>query len=43
LERLSQIEEAVSKLKLPASFADQFFTLRSYMNMVRERIMRSAN
>jgi TRAP-type uncharacterized transport system substrate-binding protein len=43
LERLSQIEETVNKLKLPASFADQFFTLRSYMGMVRERLMRSAN
>jgi hypothetical protein len=43
LERLSQIEETVNKLKVPASFADQFFTLRSYLVMVRERLVRSAN
>ncbi len=40
LERLNRIEETVNKLKVPASFADQFFTLRSYMGMVRERLMR---
>jgi hypothetical protein len=43
LERLNQIEETVSNLKVPASFADQLFTLRSYMGMVRERLMRGAN
>jgi TRAP-type uncharacterized transport system substrate-binding protein len=42
LERLNQIEETVNNLKVPASFADQLFTLRSYMGMVRERLMRSA-
>ena len=42
LERLNQIEETVNKLKVPASFADQLFTLRSYMGMVRERFMRTA-
>ncbi len=43
LERLSEIEETVNKLKVPASFADQLFTLRSYMGMVRERLLHSAN
>jgi len=41
--RLNEIEETVNNLKVPASFADQLFTLRSYMAMVRERLMRSSN
>jgi TRAP-type uncharacterized transport system substrate-binding protein len=41
LDRLNRIEETVNNLKVPASFADQLFTLRSYMVMVRERLMRS--
>jgi TRAP-type uncharacterized transport system, periplasmic component len=43
LERLTQIEETVNKLKVPASFADQFYALRSHIGMVRERLMHSAN
>jgi TRAP-type uncharacterized transport system substrate-binding protein len=43
LERLNQIEETVNKLKVPASFADQFYALRSHVGMVRERLMHSAN
>lgn len=43
LDRLNRIEETVNNLKVPASFADQLFTLRSYMVMVRERLMRSAS
>ena len=42
MERLNEIEETVNNLKVPASFADQLFTLRSYMGMVRERFMRTA-
>jgi TRAP-type uncharacterized transport system substrate-binding protein len=42
MERLNEIEETVNNLKVPASFADQLFTLRSYMGMVRERLLRSA-
>lgn len=42
LERLNQIEETVNNLKVPASFADQFYALRSHIGMVRERLMRSA-
>ena len=43
LERLDRIEETVSKLKVPASFADQFYALRSHIGMVRGRLMNSAN
>jgi TRAP-type uncharacterized transport system substrate-binding protein len=43
LERLDRIEETVSKLKVPASFADQFYALRSHIVMVRSRLMNSAN
>ena len=42
MERLNEIEETVNNLKVPASFADQLFTLRSYMGMVRERLLRGA-
>lgn len=38
MERFSKIEETVNSLKVPASFADQLFTLRSYMGMVRARL-----
>ncbi len=37
--RLDEIEEAVKQLKLPASFGDQFYGLRSHISLVRERLM----
>ena len=43
VERLDHIEETVSKLKVPASFADQFYALRSHIVMVRSRLMNSVN
>ena len=39
LERLDQIEQTVNKMKMPASFADQFYSLRSHISIVRERLM----
>ena len=41
LDRLDQIEQTVNKLKVPASFADQFYSLRSHISIVRERLMHS--
>lgn len=37
-ERLNEVEEAVRKLKVPASFADQFYDLRLHLNFVRKRL-----
>jgi len=37
-ERLNQIEAAVNKLKVPASFADQFYSLRGHISFVRGQI-----
>jgi len=39
LVRLDQIEEAVNKMKIPASFADQFYGLRGHIGLVRGRLM----
>ncbi|MFZ1979977.1 MAG: TAXI family TRAP transporter solute-binding subunit, partial [Smithella sp.] len=39
LDRLDQIEQTVNKMKMPASFADQFYSLRSHISIVRERLM----
>jgi len=37
-QRLNEIEEAVNKLKVPASFADQYYGLRNHIMFVRERL-----
>jgi hypothetical protein len=42
LKRLKQIEQTVNKMKVPASFADQFYSLRSHIIIVRARLMNSA-
>jgi TRAP-type uncharacterized transport system substrate-binding protein len=42
MERLNEIEETVNNLKVPASFADQFYALRYNISIVRERLLRSA-
>jgi hypothetical protein len=42
LARLDDIERAVNKLKVPASFADQFYALRGDIGFVRERVKSSA-
>jgi hypothetical protein len=38
LQRLDEMEEAVNKLKVPASFADQFYDLRVHIAFVRSRV-----
>jgi TRAP transporter TAXI family solute receptor len=39
MERLDNIEEAVNRMKVPASFADQFYGLRGHITFVRTRLM----
>ncbi len=41
LSRLDKIEIAVNKMKVPASFADQFYNLRGHIAFVRARILQS--
>ncbi|HTG01526.1 MAG TPA: TAXI family TRAP transporter solute-binding subunit [Nitrospirota bacterium] len=38
LQRLDEIEQAVNKMKVPASFADQFYVLRGHIGFVRSRL-----
>jgi hypothetical protein len=40
LARLDEIEKAVHKMKVPASFADQFYGLRGDIGFVRDRLTR---
>jgi hypothetical protein len=35
LRRLDEIEKAVKQMKVPASFADQFYSLRGHIDYVR--------
>lgn len=42
LSRLEQIEKGVNGMKLPASFADQFYDLRGHINFVRLRLLERA-
>lgn len=37
--RLDHIEQSVNQLKVPASFADQFYFLRSHISLVRSRLL----
>ncbi|MCE5265207.1 MAG: C4-dicarboxylate ABC transporter substrate-binding protein [Deltaproteobacteria bacterium] len=39
LGRLDRIEQAVNHMKVPASFADQFYSLRSHIAIVRTRLI----
>ena len=39
MERLDNIEEAVNRMKVPASFADQFYGLRGHITFVRTRLL----
>ncbi|PKN18334.1 MAG: C4-dicarboxylate ABC transporter substrate-binding protein [Deltaproteobacteria bacterium HGW-Deltaproteobacteria-6] len=39
MARLEGIEQAVNNMKVPASFADQFYSLRSHIAIVRTRLM----
>ena len=38
LQRLEEIERAVNKMKVPASFADQFYGLRGHIDFVRQMV-----
>jgi TRAP-type uncharacterized transport system substrate-binding protein len=38
LTRLDAIENAVNKMRVPASFADQFYSLRGHIDFVREHL-----
>lgn len=39
LRRLDAIEQGVNRLKIPLSFADQFYVLRGHISFVRSRLM----
>lgn len=39
LDELDRIERAVSRLRIPASFASESYTLREHINMVRRAVM----
>jgi hypothetical protein len=41
LSRLDQIESGVNTMKVPASFADQFYGLRGHINFVRDRVLQA--
>jgi hypothetical protein len=43
LGRLDRIEQAVNNMKVPASFADQFYSLRSHIAIVRTRLLSGTN
>ena len=38
LRRLDRIEEEVNKMKVPASFGNQFYVLREHIRFVRSRL-----
>jgi TRAP transporter TAXI family solute receptor len=38
LQRLDEIEQSVTRMKKPALFADQFYSLRYHIDFVRERL-----
>jgi TRAP transporter TAXI family solute receptor len=42
VERLDDIERSVNGMKVPASFADQFYGLRGHIGFVRARLMAKA-
>lgn len=42
LQRLNEIEEVVRHMRVPASFANLFYSLRQHIDFVRDRIMHSS-
>ncbi|HEV3106749.1 MAG TPA: C4-dicarboxylate ABC transporter substrate-binding protein, partial [Trinickia sp.] len=38
VEKLDGIEDAVNRMKMPLSYADQFYVLREHINFVRARL-----
>jgi hypothetical protein len=43
LEKFDSIEEAVNRMKVSASFANQFYGLRGHIGFVRERLTNIKN
>ena len=43
IARLDHIEKEVNRLKVPASFADQFYGLREHIQFVRGRLAEAAD
>ncbi|RJX33708.1 MAG: C4-dicarboxylate ABC transporter substrate-binding protein [Oxalobacter sp.] len=41
-ERIDYIEQVVNGMRVPASFAEQFYVLRGHIGFVRERLMRKS-
>jgi TRAP-type uncharacterized transport system substrate-binding protein len=39
LKRLDEIENAVNRMRVPVSFADQFYSLRGHISFVREQLV----
>jgi hypothetical protein len=42
MSQLGHIENEVNKMKVPASFADQFYGLRGHIQFVRDRLLNAA-
>jgi len=42
LGQIDEVEKSVNRLKVPASFADRLYWLRSYLHFVRERLKAAA-
>jgi hypothetical protein len=42
LKRLDDIENGVNNMKMPLTFADQFYVLREHIGFVRERLTKIA-
>ena len=43
MARLEHIEKSVNVMKVPASFADQFYGLRGHIDFVRDRVLAGGN
>jgi hypothetical protein len=39
LVRIDDIEDAVNRIRVPSSFADQFYGLRGHISFVRSRLL----
>ena len=39
LKRLAEIEQGVSRIKVPLSFAGELYVLREHVNFVRQRLI----
>ena len=38
LKRLAEVEQGVSRIKVPLSFAGELYVLREHVNFVRQRL-----